>query len=193
VVVHGEIAKILAEIDSNRQDAAVLLLDLTDAQFNWKPEAAVWSMAENLTHLVTVMGLDTAKIAGTIAGAKSEKLYSTGPFRYGFLSRWFVRLMEPPPKRRFSAPKIYVPPPDARLVEVMTSFNAALDNLADQVRDSNGLDLARAKVVSPVTRYMRMPLGARFLLMTAHNRRHLWQALQLKKRADFPAAVQPLG
>jgi len=188
VIVHGEIEKILKEIAANRQDAKILLRDVSDGQFNWKPAPAVWSIAENFTHLSTVIGLDLQQFDRTIRDAKANKLYSTGPFRYGFFSRLFVRLMEPPPRRRFTAPAIYTPPPERPLKEALSEFQAALDRLEAYAKDANGLNLVRAKVVSPVTKYMRMPLGARFLLMTAHNRRHFWQAQQVKQHADFPRA-----
>ena len=33
---------------------------------------------------------------------------------------------------------------------------------------------------------VQMPLGARFALIGAHDRRHLWQAEQVREHADFP-------
>lgn len=188
MIVQSDIEKILREIESNRQDAQVLLRKLTDAQFNWKQSPSVWSMAENVTHLTMVVSLDLAVIAKVIRLAREDKLYSAGPFRYGFVSRWFVRSMEPPPKRRFKAPAIYAPPPDKTLNEATGEFFEVLDRLAELVRDSNGLDLVRAKVVSPVSKLIKMPMGARFFLMTAHNRRHMWQAMQVKEHSQFPAA-----
>jgi hypothetical protein len=35
--------------------------------------------------------------------------------------------------------------------------------------------------------FVKMPLGARFALITAHDRRHLWQAEQVRNHASFPA------
>ncbi len=37
-------------------------------------------------------------------------------------------------------------------------------------------DLKRAIVVSPVSRFVRMPLGGYLAFLLAHDRRHLWQA-----------------
>jgi hypothetical protein len=35
----------------------------------------------------------------------------------------------------------------------------------------------------------RIPLGGQLLLTTTHDRRHLWQAEQVKNEAGFPAYV----
>ncbi len=188
MVVHGDIAKILDELDRNRQDTSILLLGVTDAQFNWKPDPHVWSMSENFTHVTSVIRLDLAEMKRVIALAKSDSFYSTGPFKYGFISRWFVRSMEPPPKRRFKAPGIYVPVDPRPLESGRRAFVEALDQLTELVHEANGLDLARIKVVSPVSKYIKMPLGARFQLLTAHNRRHFWQAWQVQQEPGFDDA-----
>ncbi len=81
VEIHGAIEKILREIDRNRQELKLLTHGLTDAQFNWKPAPLVWSMAENLTHLLATTALDLPELQRAIAAAKADTLYSTGPFR----------------------------------------------------------------------------------------------------------------
>ena len=54
-----------------------------------------------------------------------------------------------------------------------------------------GLDLARVKSTLPALPALlrvivKMPLGARFELIAAHDRRHLWQAEQVRNHPDFP-------
>jgi len=60
------------------------------------------------------------------------------------------------------------------------------DLLAERVRRSDGLDLARIRTISPVNRLVRLPLGAYFAFILAHNRRHLWQGRQVRASPDFP-------
>jgi hypothetical protein len=57
---------------------------------------------------------------------------------------------------------------------------------------ARGLDLASVKCEFPtlpalLRPFVRMPLGARLNLLTAHDRRHLWQAEQVRNHPDFPA------
>ncbi len=50
---------------------------------------------------------------------------------------------------------------------------------------ADGLDLARVRVISPVSRCFRLPLGAYFAFVMAHDRRHLWQARQVRTLPGF--------
>ena len=56
----------------------------------------------------------------------------------------------------------------------------------DRLRQANGVDLVKAKVQSPVSKWIRVPLGVGFSIMTAHERRHLWQARQVTQDPRFP-------
>jgi hypothetical protein len=60
------------------------------------------------------------------------------------------------------------------------------DQLADRVRTADGLDLKRQRVISPVSRLLRLPLGAYFAFVIAHDRRHLWQARNVRAAPEFP-------
>ena len=60
--------------------------------------------------------------------------------------------------------------------------------IARRLEDAHGLDLRRARVVSPITRLLRLNLGAAFALIASHNRRHLWQARQVREHPSFPHA-----
>jgi hypothetical protein len=57
----------------------------------------------------------------------------------------------------------------------------------DRLRQANGLDLARARVRSPVGAWLRFSLGAGFALMAAHERRHIWQARRITEMPAFPS------
>lgn len=186
--LHTVIENILSEVEANRQDAIVVTRGISEQQFNWHPAPAAWSMAQCFTHLTLVTSLDLAKFAAAIQNGKDQKLFSPGPYSYGPLTRWFVRSMEPPAKFKFKAPKVYVPPADATLATSLIEYQAGLDKFAALVREASGLDLARIKIQSPAASWLKMPLGARFQLLTAHDRRHLWQALQLTKHPEFPAS-----
>jgi hypothetical protein len=56
---------------------------------------------------------------------------------------------------------------------------------------ANGLHLGKVKSELPqlpgvLRAIIKMPLGARLALMVAHDRRHLWQAEQVRQDARFP-------
>jgi len=93
-------------------------------------------------------------------------------------------------RRKFKAPKYYEPPAEAGLLETMAEYRRISAELCRLAHASAGLDLAhRVKhpTLPPLLRdLISMPLGARFALIAAHDRRHLWQAEQIRAHPDFP-------
>lgn len=166
--------------------AQSLTHDLSDEQFNWSPDAARWSMAQCIDHLNVTARTYLPMIDDGIAEAIGQGLYRPGPYRYNLFGRLFVRFMEPPPRRRFTAPKTFQPMPWRGKAETLAAFRAYQVQFIDRLRQANGLDLARARARSPVARF-RIPLGSAFALMAAHERRHLWQAEQVRMAPGFPS------
>ena len=168
------------------EDARDLAAGLTDAQFNWRPAPGQWSIAECLDHLTRTGRVAVGHIRETLADARRRKLYSRGPFRYGMLGQMIVRSMGPRPRMKFKAPAAFRPLPERPRLEVERDFFALQDELLRCIRESNGINLKRAKVASPVTRLLRLSLGQEFALLIAHEQRHLWQARQVKATPQFP-------
>lgn len=181
--MNAAIQDLLSQIEANRKEAARIVEGLDDATFNRQPAQGEWSIAECITHMTKTTGVDFPFLEDAIRSARQRGITGEGPYRYGWISRWFVGSMEPPPKRKFKAPSIYVPPPSAKLAEAMADYNAGLDKMAAFARQADGLDLAKVKTALPVApKLLRMPLGARFALFTAHDRRHLWQASRVREQ-----------
>jgi hypothetical protein len=137
-----------------------------------------------LAHLNVLDGLDVPAIADSIAAGRAAGFTGTGPFHYGFLSRKFVSLSEPPVKFKFKAPRVYQPPSDQPRDKVLAEFMETHNRLLELVCKSNGLDLARIKVGTPFR--IKFSLGQRFALLAAHDRRHLRQAWEVRRHLDFP-------
>jgi len=173
------------QIENIQEDAQELTAPLNDAQFNWRPAANHWSISECLAHLNLVDGQDLPLLVSQIERARAEGWSGRGPFHYGFMSRRFVAFMDAPPKFRIKAPKIYLPPPGHKKDEVVAEFLSIHGRILELLAKSNGLDLARIKVPSPAAP-VKFSLGQRFALVAAHDRRHLWQAWQVRKNANFP-------
>ena len=175
-----ELAALLAESERIAADAESLGKSLTDSQLLWKPGANKWSVSECLAHLITVDGLDIPELRRAIAEGREKGITGQGPFRYGILSGWFVRSMEPPVKRfKSRAPAAYVPPQVTDPRATLVDFLATQAELRDIIRSADGLHLARVKTRLPILPGLRMSLGRRLQLIAAHDRRHLWQARQV--------------
>jgi hypothetical protein len=182
------VPQLLTELDANLHRAEAVVEGLSREQFNWHPAPGSWSIAQCLTHLNLVNGQDLAAIGRTIAAAREGGVLGAPPFHYGWISRTFVASMEPPVKSKRKAPKSYAPPAEADPAPTLAEYLRIGRELRRLIESANGVDLARAKTTLPALPPMlraivRMPLGARFELIMAHDRRHLWQAEQVRDQA----------
>lgn len=168
-----------------KEDASELTATLTDAQFNWRPSPKKWSISQCLSHLNVADGIDLDKLRDEIEGGHASGLYGKGPFRYSFFSRRFVRFMDAPPGFKVKAPKVYEPLSNESKQNIVPQFMMIHDRLLDLVARANGLDLARIKIQAPVGP-IKFSLGQYFALVAAHDRRHLWQAWEVRKHGSFP-------
>ena len=172
---------------SVKQDAVGLMSGLTDAQFNWQPAPGRWSMAGCVDHLnKSASGLFIPKIDAAIATARARHLTSNGPFAYPALERWAIRNNDAPAKMRFKAPKSMQPAPNLPLDQARSEFVRWQDELAKRLYEADGLDLRRAKESFPFWP-LKWSLGSLFQMMLAHERRHVWQARNVRQDPAFPA------
>jgi hypothetical protein len=186
IALAKEVEEFRQQFERISQDADALVEPLTDEQFNWCPRPDSWSVAQCVEHLNTTARLYLPQLDEAIANAIRRGTYGEGPFSYNVFGRFFTAAMEPPARFRLTAPKPFLPPPARPRSEVMAAFRAYQVQFTDRLRQANGLDLARAKVRSPTTTWLRFSLGSGFALMLAHERRHLWQARNIVAHPKFP-------
>jgi hypothetical protein len=82
--------------------------------------------------------------------------------------------MEPPPKRKFKALKVFTPSPDIDAAKALADYVRMGARLTELIKKADGLDLARAKTPFGDLKWVKikMPLGAE-----SHPRAwppHLW-------------------
>ena len=182
-----EIDAFRAEFERLSAEADALAGPLSDEQFNWQPTPGAWSIARCLDHLnVTARQYLPALDAGIADGIR-RGLYAEGPFAYNLIGRLMVRSQEPPVRLKVKTPRAFEPPERRARSEIVAAFRAYQVQFIDRLRQANGLDLARARVRSPVSHWIRLPLGSGFALVAAHERRHLWQAHRVRATPGFPA------
>lgn len=179
----------LGELRAIRADAEALTAGLSTAQLAWSPAPGRWSLAENVAHLNRTGRLYLDALAHALAGARSRGQADRGDWRPSWIGGLMTRSMEPPPKVRFRAPGVFRPadgerPPDGP--RELATWRALHVELEERIREAAGLDLRRARVVSPVTRWVRMNAGDALALTLAHERRHLWQMRNVRGAPGFP-------
>jgi len=191
-MVDPDIAILVTEIDANLSHAESITKGLTREQFQWRPEPGRWSIGECFAHLNVTNSFALKAVAAGIAKGRASGKTGQGPFQYGFASRKFIASQEPPVKKKFVAPKAFLPAADIDPDATLAEYRRISGEFRRLTREANGLHLARVKVQLPalpavLRAIVRMPLGGQLLLTTTHDRRHLWQAEQVRNDPAFPA------
>jgi hypothetical protein len=187
--VDPDLEHLLRQLEAVKAEGSALAAGLTQEQFNWRPAPERWSIAECLDHLNVAVTRTLPAFDTAIATGRRERLVGRGPHRYGWVWRLFVWSMEPPPRMKLKRPEVFVAPRgEHAAAALLPRFISVRDQLGERVRQADGLDLARVRITSPAYRLLRVPLGAYFAFILAHERRHLWQARQVRASAGFPGA-----
>jgi hypothetical protein len=186
LTLSSELDAFRLQFEELANEADAMTSALTDEQFNWRPPSGGWTVAQCIDHLNVTAREYLPKLDEGIADAIRRGLYGEGPFHYTVLGRLFVWSQQPTTKLKYKATKAFEPSPGRRRQETLAAFRAYQVQLVDRLRQANGLDLARARVSSPVVNLLRMPLGSGFALVVAHERRHLQQARNVLAHPAFP-------
>ena len=188
----NDLAVLISEIAANISHAESLCAGLSREQFNWSPAPGRWSVGQNLAHLNVVNEGELVPMAAAIAHGRARDTTGEGPFTYGILSRKFIASQQLPVKRKFKAPKYYEPPPSVDPTPTLAEYRRISTAVRALSQSAAGLDLSRVKTTLPalpalLRAVIKMPLGARLELLTTHDRRHLYQAEEVRHHANFPA------
>jgi hypothetical protein len=138
-------------------------------------------MAQCFEHLNATAREFMPAIDRAMADARARGLTGSGPFVYSMFERLFLRATEPPPRLRMPAPRVLKPAPDRPMTAVLGEFTQWQDRLGERIRLADGLDLQRVRGRSPAFPLFTWSLGSLFAITLAHERRHLWQAREVRK------------
>ncbi|HEY7404879.1 MAG TPA: DinB family protein [Candidatus Angelobacter sp.] len=190
-VVPADLQAILDELDRTDQQARLLIAGLSEAQINWQPGGGTgWSVAQCLDHLVQATTLYTPALQAAVHKAKGSPGHTWKPIQPGWLGRWFIRELEPPPKRKLKSPKKAVPAAQLKGAEVLKAYVAAHDQVRALIDEVREMDLNRIRFRNPFLRLLPWTVGTGLMIIGAHDRRHLWQAEQVLKAMDQASATK---
>ena len=162
-------------------DLSCLISSLNEVQFHAPPRAGGWSIAYCIEHLALSGQAFLSRWDWALKEAASRQYHSEGPFHYSWWQRRLLRFAEPPYKLKTKTREPFVPRSRRPMSETVARFLGIHQDFARLVASSRGLDVARVKIQSPFASSISYPLGFSFDLALAHERRHLWQARQVRE------------
>lgn len=157
---------------------------LTDDQFNWHPAKDRWSVAQCLDHLNRANGKILGKLEEGVLIANSRGPAPAGPWRPGFLERFFIRIVGANAPWKSPVPPDFVPGEHASRDEVLPLFTQHHERYVACLDEVDRAGLMRLKVPSAVTPLIKVSLGTWFAATVEHDSYHLGQAEQVRKELE---------
>ncbi|HJQ22894.1 MAG TPA: DinB family protein [Blastocatellia bacterium] len=162
--------------------------ELTASQLNWKPSAEQWSVAQCFDHLLTANAAFFPTFDEILSGKKTRTFWERLPWLPGVWGKLLIRAVSPEAQRKLKAPKIFRPSSSTVDAAIIRRFSEQQDQVIRYMRASEGLDVERIKISSPVTRFITYSLLDAYRVIVTHERRHLLQATRVLKMDGFPQA-----
>jgi hypothetical protein len=142
------------------------------------PAARSWSVAECLQHLNISADAYFPIWQQIIADAGPRKTEMNAPYRSDFWGRPLSWILEPPPRVRSKTPIPFEPMACGTVESVLSGFLERQQRMVATLHRCRGRAIDQVRMASPVDPRIRYSIWSSFLIVSAHQRRHLWQAEQ---------------
>ncbi len=178
--VAPELGQIKQELLDARERARRLSEGLSDTLWATAPAPGKWSIAECVTHLNITSERYVPIIDDAIREGREMGTKAAPPLRRDFMGWLLARMLEPPYRMRMRTTAPFVPTRIEPMADVLERFDYLQGELLVRIDRAQGLPLERLQVVSPFNARVKYNLYSALKLIPVHQRRHLWQAEQVR-------------
>ena len=184
--VSAEIGSLFEQFDAIESDVRALVAGLSEGLAQWRPEGGGWNVAECLDHLATANRVYLEAMRPAAERALAQGRMRQGPAVPGRIGRWFIAWQEPPvnPRRKSKAPNKIRPREGPPLSDAFERFIASHHDTRAFLQRFSELDLARIGFPNPFVPGLRFSLATGVNVLAAHDRRHVWQAWNVRRAAE---------
>jgi hypothetical protein len=186
--VGGELGALLGELSAVTDEARRVFGRLSAAQLNWKPAPERWSVGQCFDHLIATNRTFFKDIEKVAAGTHQTSLWGRVSPLSGFFGRLVLKSLDPEKGRKTKAPRVFEPSSSDVAPDVIEQFTAHQAELAERMRATAHVNLARTIVTSPVAAVATYSLLDAYRIVVAHERKHFEQARRVTEAEGFPAA-----
>jgi hypothetical protein len=146
---------------------------------NYKPSADVWSIAQNIEHLIVVNQTYYPMIEQVRNG--TYKLPWTGKlgFLVNFFGNFLLKHVSPDRRKKIKTFPIWTPSQSRIEGDILGNFEKHQQELKQLINDSRDLLDNHTIISSPANKMIVYKLEKAFEIIITHERRHLEQATEL--------------
>lgn len=175
-----QLSELKQQLLEARERAHRVCEGLTHAIWTTRPAESRWSIGECLIHLNMTSERFLPLIDEAVRHGRARGLTGTGPYSRGLVGWALARALEPPYRLRIRTGPAFTPARVDPIPDVLERFDYLQQELLTRIDSAAGLALDRLRVISPFDSRVKYNLMATFTIIPTHQRRHLWQAEQVK-------------
>jgi hypothetical protein len=182
--LNPQLAQIQHQLANCSQRAQHVCYGLSHEQLTKRPALGGWSIAECIAHLT----LTTAEYLKVAERAFESAPQGKGPYKQDLVGRILAWTLEPPYRMKAKTLPAYVPG-EANLQNALADFVESQKALIETLPRANVIALDRVKVQSSFNPRIHYNLLSFYSILAAHQRRHLWQAEQVRKGFEWQQRI----
>lgn len=186
-----ELRQLLHALEAIDTDARRLLAGLPPESAVWRPSPGSWSVAHCLDHLAITNRVYLKAMSASAEAAAQRGSRRTKRARPGWPGRFFIRMLEPPvhPRLKVATSAVAQPRDSPSGADGLADFLASQQDVRHFIARYAGIELASVRFVNPFIRGVRFSLATGLHVIAAHDRRHLWQAWQVRRLLEETVPV----
>ncbi|HSM61926.1 MAG TPA: DinB family protein [Longimicrobiales bacterium] len=177
---------VAGELDGLTVEVRARFGHLDATRMAWRPGPGRWGVGHCLVHVARINELYRARLEPALEAAPGRGRLARRPLRGSWSGRRFTQFVGPAPKRPVRTLALFEPRDEVAEGSAMEAFLGEQSRLRAVLDAARGLDLDRVRISSPATRLLRFPAGDVLRFLTAHERRHVDQALRVLDAPGFP-------
>jgi hypothetical protein len=181
------LAEVRAELRNVARDTQATFGDLDEAQLNWRPGAAQWSVAQCFQHLFTANAL-VLRSAQDAATRPVSSAWQRIPLLPRIFGRLLIRSQAPSSRWRFTAPPKARPTAIDLPRDIIERFVGQQIGACEWMETVDEGHASRSVMTSPFVRFVTYRVLDGCRLLVAHDRRHFEQARRVLQAREFPAS-----
>lgn len=166
-------------IDKTTLDFITAFGHLNEQELNWKPDPQIWSVGQNIHHLIVI----NQTYFDLIQKVRDSKYTLHWLSRFGwivnFFGKFILKSVQPDRKNKIKTFPIWEPSASNIERNILMQFKQHQDALKKLIEDCNDLLDQEQVIASPANKLIVYKLETAFDIIVAHEQRHLEQARQV--------------
>lgn len=155
---------------------------LSADELNEKPHATVWSIAQNIHHLIVINSTYYPIIDQVKKGNYTLHWISKLGFMVRFFGNVVLNSVQPDRRKKMKTFPLWEPSASVIPGDILEQFKAAQEKLKETIRSCSELLAKGTLISSPANKVIVYKLETAFDIIVTHERRHLEQAKELLKQ-----------